>query len=138
MIPLTHVRVKISCRPLLQLRFPLAECRETVHHGAMRESPLRRRDILALSSPRFLRCRLQGAAIRESEPPGQTAGLVHGVEVRGRILIRLAAGQERNARNRRRDARLQEPDGLLGDFIDAGAAIVMFGLSTMPSRATRA
>jgi nucleoid DNA-binding protein len=44
------------------------------------------------------RCRLQGAAIGEGEPPGQAAGLVHGVEMCGRILMRLAAGQERDAR----------------------------------------
>ena len=49
------------------------------------------------------------------------AELVHGVEMGGRLLVRLAAGEERDARHRARYAGLQEPHGLVGHFLDRSA-----------------
>jgi hypothetical protein len=33
--------------------------------------------------------------VAEGEPPGQATDLIHGVEMRGRLVVRLAAGEER-------------------------------------------
>src|SRR6188474_3428799 len=75
-----------------QIGLPLAERRETVHPGAMREGALGARDVLGLAGPGLLRGRLQRAAIREGELPGERAEPVHGIEVRGRLLVGLSAG----------------------------------------------
>ena len=56
----------------------------------------------ALAGPGLLRRRLQRAAVGEGELPGQAADPVHGVKMGGRLLVRLAAGQEGDARHRRR------------------------------------
>ena len=77
--------------------------------------------VLGLARPRLLRRCLQRAAVGEGEVPRQVADLVHRVEMRGRLLVGLAAGEERDARHRARHAVLQHPDGLLGDLFDAGA-----------------
>src|SRR5215510_7125269 len=84
-------------RLLLQVGFPFAARREAVHARAVRERALRCRHVLVAAGPRFLRRRLQGAAIRERDLPRQAAKAVDSVEMRGRLLVRLAAGQEGDA-----------------------------------------
>src|SRR5688572_24315670 len=84
---------------LLQILLPLALAGEAVHRGAMGEGTLGGGDVFALARPGLLRRRLQCAAIREGQFPRQSADLVHRVEVRGRLLVRLSAGQESDARN---------------------------------------
>src|SRR3954452_7936769 len=75
-------------RFLFQVLLPLAERGEAVHAGAMGKSALRGRDILGFAAPGLLRSRLQGAAIREGEFPGQRSKLVHRIEVRGCVFVR--------------------------------------------------
>ena len=94
--------------------------------------------------PGLLRRGLQRAAVGEGQLPGQRPMRVHGVEVRGRLFVALAAGEEGDARHGGRHAVLQHRDGPLGDFLDARPALAlflpgttMFGFSTMPSSATR-
>ncbi len=87
---------------------------------------------------------LQRAAVGEGDVPGQRAHPVHGVEMRGGVLVGLAAGQEGDAGHRRRHAglehahassrRLPRPRPAWRDFLPG---TTMFGLSTMPSSATR-
>src|SRR5262245_64695108 len=97
-VTVAAVPVSRRCRGLRRLLFqvllPLAARGEAVHHGAVSERALRCGNILALAGPRLLRRRLQGTAIAEREPPRQAADPVHGVEVRGRLLVRLPAGEE--------------------------------------------
>src|SRR6266700_566738 len=107
-------------RFLFQILLPLAERRQAVHPGAMGKSALRGRDVLGFAAPGLLRSRLQGAAIREGEFPGQWSKLVHGVEMRGCVFVRLAAGEERDTRHRAGHAGLEQTHGLLGDFLDRG------------------
>src|ERR1044072_5210300 len=107
-------------RLLFQVLLPLAEGRKPVHPGTVREGALRRRDVLGLAAPGLLRRRLQRAAIRGGELPGQRPELVHGVEVGGRLLVGLAAGEERDAGNRGRHGGLEQPYGLLGALLDRG------------------
>ena len=127
----------------LEIGLPLAERRKPVHFGAMAERALRGGDVFRFARPSLLRRRLQRAAIGESQMPGQGAELVHGVEMRGRFLVRLAAGQERDAGHRGRHAGLEQrtvfsatssTEARLADFLPG---TTMFGLSTMPSSATR-
>src|SRR5213593_698770 len=86
-------------RLLLEIRLPLAERGEAVHAGTMGEGALRRGRVLRLAAPGLLRRRLQGAAVREGELPRRAADLVDGVEMGGRFLVRLAAGEERDSRH---------------------------------------
>src|SRR6266700_6769910 len=90
----------LSRRLLLEVLLPLSKRGEPVHHGAMGEGALRSGDVLGFARPGLLRRRLQRAAIAEAEPPGQAAELVHGVEVGGRLFVRLVAGEEGDARHR--------------------------------------
>src|ERR1700730_11534086 len=109
-------------RFLLQILLPLAERREAVHPGPMGKSALRGRDVLGLAAPGLLRGGLQGAAIREGEFPGQRSKLVHRIEMRGCVFVRLAAGEEGDTRNRAGHAGLEQAHGLLGDFLNRGLA----------------
>ena len=63
---------------------------------------------------------LERTPIGESELPGQGAELVHGVEVGGRLLVRLAAGEERDPRDGSRHAGFEQADGFFGDFLNRG------------------
>src|SRR3954452_5960978 len=83
---------------------PLAERRQTVHPGAVDEGALGGGHVFGLSGPGLLGGMLQGTAVRESELPGERAQLVHGVEVGGRLLVGLAAGEERDPRDGTRHA----------------------------------
>src|SRR5258707_1334652 len=105
---------KVS-RFLFQILLPLAERREAVHHGAMGKSALRGRHVFGLAAPGLLRRRLQGAAIQEGELPGQRSELVHRVEMRGCLFVRLAAGEEGDTGDSARHAGLEQAHGLLGD-----------------------
>src|SRR5882672_8339032 len=107
-------------RFLFQILLPLAERREAVHFGAMGKGALRRRGVLGFATPGLLRSRLQGAAIREGEFPGQRPKLVHRIEMRSGIFVRLAAGEEGDARNSAGHAGLEQAHGFLGDFLDRG------------------
>src|SRR4051812_37788506 len=102
----------------LEVGLPLAQRREPVHFRPVDEGALRGGDVFGLAAPSLLRRRLKRAAIGERELPRERPELVHRVEVRGCLLVRLAAGEERNAGHRRRHAGLEQPDGLLGDFLD--------------------
>src|SRR2546421_336788 len=75
-----------------QVGFPLAECRQPVHPGAVDEGALGGSHIFGLSGPRLLRGMLQRTPVGESELPGEGAKLVHRVEVGGGLLVGLAAG----------------------------------------------
>src|SRR5690349_17251158 len=70
---------------------PLAERGERIHACAVGEGLLCRGDVLILAVPGEQRRGLEGAAIGESELPGQGAEPVHSREVRGRLFVRLAA-----------------------------------------------
>ena len=70
--------------------------------------------------PQLQRGRLHGATVGERQRPRVRAHLVHRVEVRGGVLVGLAAGQEHDARQRRRHGRLQALQRRGGDFLDAG------------------
>src|SRR5215203_6138138 len=107
-----------SGRHLLEVALPLAERCEAVHLGAVREGGLRGGDVAGLTAPGLLGRRLQGAAVRERELPREAADAVHGVEVGGRLLVRLAARQEGNARHGRGHAALQHLQRLLRDLLD--------------------
>src|SRR3954470_14556764 len=91
-----------------QIGLPLAERRQPVHAGAVNEGPLRRRDVFGLPGPGLLRGVLQGAPVGEGELPGERTELVHGVEMGGRLLVRLAAGEERDSRDGARHAGLEQ------------------------------
>src|SRR4051812_5713495 len=69
-----------------QILLPLAERGKRVHPRAMGEGALRRGDVLGFPGPGLLRRGLQRAAVGEGELPGQGPKLVHGVEMRGRLL----------------------------------------------------
>src|SRR4051812_4731800 len=105
---------------LFQILLPLAECRQAVHPGAMGKRALRGRDVLGLAAPGPLRRRLQGAAIREGEFPGQRSKLVHGIEMRRCVFVGLAAGEEGDTRDGAWHAGLEQTHGLFGDFLDRG------------------
>ena len=68
--------------------------------GAVGERALGGGDVFALAAPRLLRRGLQRAAVGEGQLPRQAADLVHRVEMRGRVLVRLAAGEKGDARHR--------------------------------------
>ena len=87
----------------------------------MREGALGGCDVFLFSRPRLLRRRLERAAVGERQAPGQSADPVDRVEVRGRLLVRLAARQECDPGHRRRYARLENTDGLFRHFLDRGA-----------------
>ena len=55
-----------------------------------------------LAAPGLQRRRLQRAAVRERELPRVRPARVHRVQVRGRVLVGLAAGEEDDPRHRRR------------------------------------
>ena len=93
-----------------------------------------------LAVPSLQRRRLQRAAVGEGELPRQTAGRVHDRQMRGRLLVGLAARQEGDARHRRRHA---SPSARAASFRQPPRAtpcaqflpsITMLGFSTMPSR----
>src|SRR5690606_2778085 len=86
-------------RPL-QAVVPLALGGQGVHPRAVDEGALGGRDVLGLAAPGLLRRGLQGAAVGEGHLPGEAADLVHRVEVGGGLLVRLAAGEVGDARNR--------------------------------------
>src|SRR5690242_11802456 len=86
---------EIACRRglgglFLQIRLPLSGRGGAVHARAMREGALARGDVLRLAAPGLLRSSLQRTSVGEGERPGQAADLVHRVEMRGRLFIRLA------------------------------------------------
>src|SRR5207247_10420027 len=95
--------IRLRCL-LLQIVLPLAEAGETVHHGAVREGTLRRRDVFALARPCLLRGGLQRAAVAEGEPPRAAANSVYRIEMGGRLLVRLTSREEGDAASRGADA----------------------------------
>ena len=72
--------------------------------------------------PRLQRGRLERAAVGERQLPRVRPHRVHRVQVRGRVLVGLAAGEEDDPRNRRRHVTPEAADRRLGDLLDAGAA----------------
>src|SRR5262245_10666153 len=72
-----------------QILLPLPACREAVHHRPVSEGALGGCDVFALTRPSLLRRRLQRAAVAEREPPRHAADAVHGVKMRGRLLVGL-------------------------------------------------
>ncbi len=75
--------------------------RRAVEPRAMHVRSLRRRDVLRLAGPRLERGRLERAAVRERQLPRMRPERVHRVQVRGRVLVGLAAGEEHDPRHRR-------------------------------------
>src|SRR5256714_952932 len=118
---LIMVRLSVAARRTSTAATSPAPSAEAIHGGAVDEGTLRCRDVFALPGPGLLRRRLQRAAVAEGEPPWQRTRLIHSVEVRGRLLVRLAAGEKRDAGHGRRHAGLEQLDRLFGDFLDAGA-----------------
>ena len=94
------------CYLLRALRSPSPRVRAgasgAVELRAAVERLLRGRDVLRLAAPRLERRRLQRAPVRERELPRVRAARVHRVQVRGRVLVGLAAGEEDDPRHRRR------------------------------------
>src|SRR3954463_8612267 len=86
-----YKRVKALRRLLLKVLFPLPARGQAVHGSAVRECALRGGDIPALTRPSLLPRCLQRPTVAEREAPRQVADLVHGVEVGGRLLVRLSA-----------------------------------------------
>jgi len=84
----------------------------------VRKGTLRGGNVFGLARPRLLRRRLQGAAIREGELPRQIAEFVHCIEMRRRLFVGLATGEERDAGHRAGHTGLQELHCLLGNFFD--------------------
>src|SRR2546423_14043072 len=80
-------------RLLLQIAVPLPLGGEAVHAGAMVEGFLCRAYVARLPAPCLQRNGLQRAAVAEGERPGR-AHAVHRIEVRGGVLVGLAAGEE--------------------------------------------
>src|SRR5258708_15313084 len=90
----------------------------------MREGPLSRGDVFGLAFPRRLRRVLKRTTVGEGKVPRQISDFVHGVEVGGRLLVALSAGEESDARHRAWYAILEDLDRLLGHFLDAGSFAV--------------
>src|SRR2546428_6706736 len=111
--------IRLRCL-LLQIVLPLAEAGETVHHGAVREGALRRRDVFALARPCLLRGGLQRAAVAEGEPPRAAANSVYRIEMGGRLLVRLTAGEEGDAGYGGGDAGPAQVVRLFRDLVHAG------------------
>src|SRR5438270_5091670 len=95
----------------VELGLPFTARRERVHLRAVDERLLRRRDVVGLARPCALRRVLERAAVREGEPPRRTADAVDRIEVRRRLLIALAPGEERDPRYGARHAPLEDAHG---------------------------
>src|SRR5262249_38355167 len=131
----------LCCFPL-QILLPLPARGEAVHHGAMGEGALGGRDVFAPAGPGLLRRGLQRAAVAEGDAPRQAADAVNGVEVGGCLLVRLAAGEERDAGDGGGTQALgsftvfSATSSTPARFFDFLPATTMLGLSTIPSSAT--
>mmetsp|Transcript_6120 Transcript_6120/g.15799 ORF Transcript_6120/g.15799 Transcript_6120/m.15799 type:complete len:316 (-) Transcript_6120:339-1286(-) len=77
----------------------LAEGGKPVGLGALEECRLRGPDVLGLAAPGLEHACLQRAAKGEGQHPGAPFQLVDLVQVRGRLLLALAAAEEHYARN---------------------------------------
>src|SRR6266446_4694944 len=113
-------------RLLFKVGLPLAHAGKAVHPRAVGESALRGGNVLGLAGPGFLWRVLERATVGERQFPRQVGNAVHGVQMGRRFLVRLSARQESDARNRGRNARLEEPHGLFRDLLDAGALRALF------------
>src|SRR5438067_796988 len=71
--------------------------------------------------PRRQRWSLQCAPVRERQLPRMRAAPVHRVQVRGRVLVRLAAGEEHDARHRGGNVLVVRVQAHLGDLVHARA-----------------
>ncbi|GIL45396.1 hypothetical protein Vafri_2646, partial [Volvox africanus] len=100
-------------------RVVLAELSIGVRLGALEERSLGDWNVLSLALPRLQDSVLKGAGIRERHVPW-VGLLVHGVQVQGRLKLRLAAGQEHDARHGRRHTAAQHLQGVLGNLGRAG------------------
>ncbi|EGE56035.1 hypothetical protein RHECNPAF_770083 [Rhizobium etli CNPAF512] len=109
---------------LFQVLLPVALGGEAVHLGAVGEFALAGGDIFRLAVPGLEGAVLQGAAIGEGDEPGQVKTIDRG-KMRGRLFRGLAAGEESDAGNRRRNRALQHLDGALGNFLDRCLAGVL-------------
>src|SRR5262249_55209398 len=107
------------CRFLRQVLLPLPARCEAVHLGALDEGALGGRDVFAPAGPSLLRRRLQRTAVAEGEPPRQAADAVHGVEVGGCLLVRLAAGEERDPGHGGGHAGFEQLHGFFRYLLDA-------------------
>jgi hypothetical protein len=94
-------------RFFLQVLLPLSPRCKAVHHRPVGECALRRRQVLRFAGPNLLRGRLQRPAIAECKPPRTAANPIHGIKVRRRLLVGLAAGQKGNRRDGSRHACLE-------------------------------
>src|SRR5690606_17373468 len=98
---------------------PLAQRGQAVLAGAGVDGLLRLGDVAAhVLGPDLQRGGLHGAAVAEAQRPGLLAHAVHRVQVRGGVLVGLAAGQEHDARQGGRHRGLQAVQGRGGDLLD--------------------
>src|SRR5262245_30451875 len=82
----------------------------------MQERLLRPGAVLGLAAPGLERRGLEGAAVGERELPGAAAEAVHLGEVRGRVLVALAAREEDDPRHRGGHAVAEAAQRLLRDL----------------------
>ena len=101
------------------------------------------RDIFRLSLPGF-ECRtLQGAAVRETQLPGDIVQQIHGIQVLCRGHIALSSGEEDHAAHRRRHARHKQrrvaaaTSAMLACCAASLPGSTIFGLRSISSRTTR-
>ena len=91
--------------------------------GAVQRCPveigsLRRRDARGLARPGLERRRLERPPVGERELPRMGAALHHRVQVGGRVLVALAAGEEHDPRNGCRDVAVEHLERPLCDLLD--------------------
>ena len=104
-------------KPLFRRRaVQLPVAGEAVHLGAVQERRLAGGGVRVVALPRVERRGLQRAAVRERHLPRVRAELVDRVEVGGRLLVALAAGQEHDAGHRRGHDLAEARDRRVGDL----------------------
>src|ERR671916_2026939 len=89
------------------------------HPGAVVEDLLRLLHVPFFAAPDLHRLLLQGAGPGEGDLPREVVvHTVHRVQVRGRVLAALAAGEQDDAGHRRRHAAQEALDRVPGDVLD--------------------
>src|ERR1039458_1819412 len=94
--------------------------RGRVHLRAVVVRPLASLEVLRLAAPRLQRGRLQRATVRERKFPWIRALRVHRVQVRGRVFVRLSAGEEEDAWYGGRHVLVEALEGPISDLLVAG------------------
>ena len=90
--------------------------RQAVHARPVRQRSLPGRHVRGIAAPCLERRGLQRAPVRERQLPRVRPDPVHLVQVDGRILVRLTAGQEDDAGDVRGTFALRTADGRLRDL----------------------